>query len=240
MASQSTINYSTSSRPTSDAGMEAVTNFMTRRNPSNDFLFNNVRNGEVAVDWKKANGSPYLNENFAPCTLYSNKELLGSFFFRYNAYNDELELKESLNDPQVSSLIKDNQFRLSDGSGTYMYVTLVSKKNEHSEGYLNLIVPGDRFKLFRKDFVKFKKGAAAANSMVKSTPDKFTNFAEYYYADNNDQNQKAYILENNLKNFLNSLKKEERGKIKSIIKEQNLNTKKEADLIVLFKSINTL
>jgi hypothetical protein len=127
---------------------------------------------------KKAFGSPYLNKIFSPCILYSNNEKLGSFYYRYNAYNDELELKESLSHPQVSSLIKDKQFQLLDGSSSYVYITLVSKKNEHSEGYLNLIVPGDRFKLYRKDFVKFKKGAAAPNSMVKSTPDKFTNYTD--------------------------------------------------------------
>jgi hypothetical protein len=37
---------------------------------------------------------------------------------------------------------------------------------------------------------------------------------------------------------LNSLKKEEKKKVETIIKEQNLNTKKEADLIVIFKLLN--
>lgn len=236
---QTTINYSTSSRPTGDAGMEAVANFMTRRNPSNDFLFSNVGNAEVTVDWKKASGSPYLNESFSPCKLYSNNKLIGDFYYRYNAYSDEIELKESLSNPQISSLVQNNQFRLSDGSNNYVYNTLVSKKNEYTEGHLNLLEDGKLFSLLRKDFVTFKKGAPAANSMVKATPDKFTNFTEFYYVDKSSGNERAYFLDNNLKNFLNSQKKSEKEKIKTIIKEQNLNTKKEADLIMLFELLNT-
>lgn len=236
---QNTINYNTSARPTGDAAMEAAANLMTRRNPSNDFLFSGVRNSEVTVDWKNSSGSPYLNESFSPCKLYSNDEQLGSFYYRYNAYSDEIELKESLSNPQISSLVQNKQFRLFDGPNTYTYNTMVSKKNEHSEGHLNLLEDGEHFSLFRKDFVTFKKGAPAANSMVKATPDKFTNFTEFYYVDKSSGNEHAYFLDNNIKNFLNSQKKSEKEKIKTIIKEQNLNTKKEADLIVLFKLLNT-
>lgn len=238
LMAQTTINYNTSSRPAGDAAMEAAANMMTRRNPSNDFLFSNVRNAEVNVDWKNASGSPYLNESFSPCKLYSNNEQIGSFYYRYNAYSDEIELKESLSSPQISSLVQNKQFRLSDGSNIYTYNTIVSKKNEYSEGHLNLLEDGEHFSLFRKDFVTFKKGAPAANSMVKATPDKFTNFTEFYYVDKSSGNEQAYFLDNNLKNFLNSQKKNEKEKIKTIIKEQKLNTKKEADLILLFRLLN--
>lgn len=238
LLAQTTINYNTSARPSGDAAMEAAANLMTRRNPSNDFLFSNVRNAEVNVDWKNASGSPYLKESFSPCKLYSDNEQLGSFYYRYNAYSDEIELKESLSSPQISSLVQNKQFRLIDGSNIYTYNTIVSKKNEHSEGHLNLLEDGEHFSLFRKDFVTFKKGAPAANSMVRATPDKFTNFTEYYYVDKGSGNEQAYFLDNNLKNFLNSQKKNEKEKIKTIIKDQKLNPKKEADLILLFRLLN--
>ncbi len=238
LMAQTTINYNTSSRPSGDAAMEAAANLMTRRNPSNDFLFSNVRNAEVNVDWKNASGSPYLKESFSPCKLYSNNEQLGSFYYRYNAYSDEIELKESLSSPQISSLVQNKHFRLIDGSNIYTYNTIVSKKNEHSEGHLNLLEDGEHFSLFRKDFVTFKKGAPAPNSMVKATPDKFTNFTEFYYVEKSSGNEQAYFLDNNLKNFLNSRNKNEKVKIKTIIKEQKLNTKKEADLILLFRLLN--
>ncbi|ALM07894.1 hypothetical protein SB49_08845 [Sediminicola sp. YIK13] len=235
---QTTINYNNSSRPAGDAAMEAAANLMTRRNPSNDFLFSNVRNAEVTVDWKNASGSPYLNESFSPCKLYMDKEQLGNFYYRYNAYSDEIELKESLSSPQISSLVQNKQFRLIDGSNNYTYNTIISKKNKQSEGHLNLLEDGEHFSLFRKDFVTFKRGAPAANSMVKATPDKFTNFTEYYYLDKSSGDDQAYYLDNNLKNFLNSQKKNEKEKIKTIIKEQKLNTKKEAELILLFRLLN--
>ncbi|MGY8916599.1 MAG: hypothetical protein ACKVJF_16135, partial [Flavobacteriales bacterium] len=190
------------------------------------------------VDWKNASGSPYLNESFSSCKLYANNEQIGSFFYRYNAYRDEIELKESLSNPQISSLVQNKQFRIIDGSNIYTYNTIVSKKNEHSQGHLNLLEDGEFFSLYRKDFVTFKKGAPAANSMVKATPDKFTNFMEYYYVDKNSGDEQAYFLDNNLKNFVNSQKKEKKEKIKTILKEQKLNTKKEEDLIKLFKLLN--
>ncbi|MEJ1223016.1 hypothetical protein [Sediminicola sp. 1XM1-17] len=235
---QNTINYNNATRPSSDAAMEAAANMMTRRNPSNDFLFNNVRNSEVAVDWKNAIGSPYMNDRFSLGSLYSNGEQIAQFYYRYNAYNDEIELKESLSETQISSLVKDVQFSLKDGSNTYTYHTMVSKKNEHSKGYLNLLVEGDRYSLLRKDLVKFKKGAPAPNSMVKPTPDKFTNFTEYYYVDKNTPGSYALFLDRNLKSFMASLKKSEKERLKSIIKVQKLNTKKEVDLVSLFKLLN--
>lgn len=235
---QNTINYNTSARPTGDAAMEAAANMMTRRNPSNDFLFSAVRNSEITVDWKNAVGSPYLNDQFSSGTLYANNEQIAKLYYRYNVYNDEIELKESLLDSQISALVKDTQFKITDKSNTFIYGTIVSKKNEHSNGYLNLLVESGQYRLFRKDIVKFKKGAPAPNSMVKPTPDKFTNFAEYYYVDLQSQDQNAFFLDNNLKNFMGSLNKQKRARIKSIIKTQKLNTKKEADLVLLFKLID--
>ena len=60
-------------------------------------------------------------------------------------------------------------------------------------GYVNVLYSGKNLKIYVRVKTKFKEGVRAVNSMVRSTPDKFSKFIEYYYQIN-DEKLLQYLL----------------------------------------------
>jgi hypothetical protein len=226
--------------PNSESGVIAIANYAMRRSPAMDHLFSNVRNHEGKVDWINAVGSPYMSEDFLPCKIYVGDEFAGNFYYRHNAYNDEIEIKDYPQDPEKLSLHTDKRFRLLSADKELSLFTLVTEDGSYRNGYLNLIARGDRFKLYTRTKVKFTEATKPVNSLVRPTPDKFTPFVDYYYADSQKEKGVAYYLEDRKKKFLATFDMEISGQLKEFIKEQKINVKKEEDLIKVFDYLNSI
>ena len=167
---QNTINYNSQPVPVSNDGLFALPNYAMQRNPAMDQLFSNIRNHEGKVDWVNAVGSPYMSEGFLPCKIYVGEEFAGNFYYRHNAYNDEIEIKDYPGDPEKMSLHTDKRFRLVAGDTELSLKTLVTENGSYRNGYLNLISSGDRFKLYTRTKVKFTEATQPVNSLVRPTP----------------------------------------------------------------------
>lgn len=235
-----TINYNSQAAPTSEAGMIAISNYAMQRNPAMDLLFSDVRNHEGKVDWVNAAGSPYMSEGFLPCKIYVGDEFAGDFYYRHNAYNDEIEIKDYPQDPEKLSLHTDKRFRLVSGDQELSLKTLVTEDGSYRNGYLNLISTGERFKLYTRTKVKFTEATQPVNSLVRPTPDKFTKYIDYYYSDSEKELDVAYYLEGKKKKFVNAFDKSISGKLKVFIREHKIRVKKQEDLIKVFNFLNSI
>ena len=91
--------------------------------------------------------------------------------------------------------------------------------------------------LYRRTYIKFSEGTEATNSMVIATNDKFTPYQDYFVE---TENSKALQLVKPNKKSLYEIFPELKDSIKSIIKEQSLNLKKEDDLVTLIEGISKL
>ncbi len=237
---QNTINYNSQPIPISNDGQFALPNYAMSRNPAMDQLFSNVRNHEGRVDWINAVGSPYLSEGFLPCKLYVGDEFAGDFFYRHNAYNDEIEIKDYFQDSVKQSLHTDKRFRLIDGSKEISLKTLYTEDEIYRNGYLTLIGKGERFSLYSRTKVKFIEGTQPVNSLVRPTPDKFSNYTDYYYSSAAKEEDVAYFLPDRKNKFISSFDSDVAPKLKSFIKENKINIKKETDLLLVIDYLNTL
>ncbi len=239
-SAQNTINYSAQAAPSSEAGIFGIANYAMLRNPAMDQLFSDVRNHEGRVDWINAVGSPYMSEDFLPCKIYVGEEFAGNFYYRHNAYNDEIEIKDYPEDPEKVSLHTDKQFRLVSMDKELSLKTLVTDDGSYRNGYLNLISSGARFNLYTRTKVKFTEATKPVNSLVRPTPDKFTNYIDFYYSDTTKEKDVTYFLEDRKKKFTASFDKAIVPELKAFIKERNINVKKQEDLIQVFDFLNSL
>jgi len=164
----------------------AFANFMAKRNPLNDLIFSEVRTRNLVFDPTTV-GSPYFNEEFQSCELYYKEEFAEKLYYRYNMHNDEVELKESPLSETVFALNLDRNITLKAEDLILSLETLNTPKQGVRNGYVNVLYSGKNFKVYERVKTKFKEGVKAVNSMVRSTPDKFNQFIEYYYQINDER-----------------------------------------------------
>jgi len=126
-------------------------------------------------------GSPYTSNEFQPGTVYYKDENTGKVFFRYNSYNEEIEIKKTnLKDEPLQSLGRDKNISMVSEDGKALrFSTFIDRKGLTQNGYLTRLVDGD-YALYLRSTAKFTEGMKSPNSFVKATPPKFTQFSEYY------------------------------------------------------------
>ncbi|NDV43708.1 hypothetical protein [Flagellimonas sediminis] len=182
-------------------------------------------------------GSPYTDDNFATAPVFYNEESMGSFYYRYNAYNEEIEIKKTiLPEEKVSSLVKDKSIRIMVNGKPMGFSTFIDKKGNTTNGYLTTLLDGKNIDLYRRDKVKFTEGQRAQNSFVKAVPNRFTHFTEYYYQKEGVNRIDEIPLKEG--QLLKLYKEPVKTKIKTYIKENKIDMKEEADLIKLFEFID--
>lgn len=182
-------------------------------------------------------GSPYTNDEFISAPVFYNDEGMGSVYYRYNAYNEEIELKKTkLPEEKVSSLVKDKAIKIMVKGKPMGFSTFIDKKGNTLNGYLTTVLDGKKYDLYKRIHVKFTEGQRAQNSFVKAVPNRFTHFIEYYYQEKgiNRIDEVPLKASQLSKLFKEPLKSE----IKNYIKDNNLDVKDEADLIKVFEYLN--
>ena len=203
-------------------------------------LFQQVKNdNEYVSHYVGAEvGSAYEDEQFKPGKVYYKEEYLGDFYYRYNAYNSEIELRRTtLEEERQKALIKDKDVSLLDAKGREIrFLTFGTKKNKTKEGYLTLLTNGEKYKLYHRLAVKFTEAKPAANSMVNPTPSRFSHFVEYYV----EEKDTGKIIEIPLKTgkFLKMFGKK-KNDLGELIKKGKLDLEKEGDIITVFEFLNS-
>lgn len=182
-------------------------------------------------------GSPYTNDSFAQAPVYYGDESMGTYYYRYNAYNEEIEIKKTiLPEEKISALTKDKSIKVMVQGKPMGFATFIDKKGNTLNGYLTTVLEGEIYDLFKRVNVKFTEGQKAQNSFVKAVPNRFTHFIEYYYQEKGIDRIDEVPLKTNkvVKLFKEPLKSE----VKTYIKDNNLDVKDEADLIKVFEHLN--
>lgn len=184
-------------------------------------------------------GSIYINDVFQECEVYYKDEVVGNFYYRHNAFNDEIEIKDTkFNDEEESSLATVKELRVVNTvDGRELSLSTYKNKEETiRNGYLYTLVEGEKYSLYYRNRVRFKEGMKAVNSMVRSTPNKFTHFTDYYIVQGGEPVANYFSGKmKDLEMFIN----DDINKAKSYLKENKLSTKKIEDLTSLFNFLNS-
>nr|WP_321410882.1 hypothetical protein [uncultured Allomuricauda sp.] len=190
---------------------------------------------EINLD--KFQGSPYTSNNFAPAPLKYKDEIIGTIYYRYNALNEEIEIKKTPSEEELyQALNKDKAISLLINGKPLSFKTFITDKKETINGYLTLIFDGSKYDLYERTLVKFTEGQPAQNSFVAAIPSRFSKFTEYYFQKKgvNKINQVPQRNGKMLKLFEGSTKQD----LKEYLKANDLNIKNQPDLIKVFEYLN--
>ena len=199
-------------------------------------------------------GSPYVNENFTEGEVFYNDKSLGIYLYRHNAFNDEVEVVKP-GDESVK-YVKDEQGNFVPAEGessslaTIKEIVLKDKETGRSlslttitnedgalrNAYLYELTAGKNYTLYYQNRVGFKEGVRAVNSMVRTTPNRFTHFQDFYIRKNSEEI--AYFFSGKKKDLSTVLKKEDLESAEATIGNKKLKTKTEEDLIILIGELN--
>ncbi len=180
------------------------------------------------IDWEKFQGSPYTEDEFLPAELFYRDEKVGTVFYRYNALNEEVEVKETKTQQGIRGLSRDKNIILKIKGNPMSFKTFIDKNDRTLNGYLTQLVDGDNIDLYKRTLVKFTEGQKAANSFVKDTPSRFSQFEEYYIQKKDVDRIDEFIPKKS--KLAKLIPAEKRPELKDFIKDNNLDLGAEEDL----------
>jgi len=194
------------------------------------------KNAKASLIDDSIEGSPYMSNTFSSGKLYYGDELVGDIYYRYNAYNEEMEVKQSnLENERIRGLSKDKKIKLVALGKPMSFKTFVDKAGNTKNGYMTLLADGD-YKLYRHLKVTFKEAKKAENTFVKSTPAKFSQFTEYYLE--HPDGKRIDQIEMNSKKLMQLVEANKSDDLKAFLKESKIKVKNENDLYQIVNFLN--
>lgn len=192
-------------------------------------------NAKRNVNWEEFQGSPYLSNEFKPTTLFYKDENMGNLFYRYNALNEEVEIKQALTEQGVRGLSRDKNIVLLREGKPMSFKTFIDKSGKTLNGYLTLLMDGEQYDLYKRTHVKYTEGSKAANSFVQATPSRFSHFDEYY-VQKKGVNRIDELVQK--KSQVYGLDPGQKDALKAFMKENKLDVSTEQDLIRIFEFLD--
>ena len=195
------------------------------------FEANEKRNQQL----ENIQGSPYTSNIFLPTEVYYKNENYGGLFYRYNAYNEEIEVKvQNIETEGIRALGRDKNISIIVDGKPMSFKTFIDKNGLTQNGYLTLLSDG-KYKLYKRFDVKYTEGQAAQNSFVKAIPPRFSKFTEYYLEV--PGKNRIDELEMSNRKLLKLVTDNQKEDLKQYLKENKIKIKHENDV---FKALEFL
>lgn len=181
-------------------------------------------------------GSPYSTEVFLPTQLFYGDENMGNMFYRYNAYNEEIEIKQTtLESEGIRSLARDKKISIVVNGQPMSFITFIDKKGTTQNGYLTKLSDG-KYSLYRRTDVKYTEGQKAQNSFVKAIPARFSKFTEFYLGIEGVNRIDELELKN--RKLIKIVPDDKKEALKVYLKENNIRINNEASVIKVLDFLN--
>lgn len=181
-------------------------------------------------------GSPYTTDVFLPTQLFYGDENMGSMFYRYNAFNEEIEIKQtSLESEGIQSLGRDKKISILVNGQPMSFMTFIDKKGTTQNGYLTKLSDG-KYSLYRRTDVKYTEGQKAQNSFVKAIPARFSKFTEYYLGIEGVNRIDELELRN--RKLIKLVPDDKKEALKAFLKDNDIRINNEANIIKALSFLN--
>lgn len=181
-----------------------------------------------------ADGSPYVDEEFTSIKIdqYSDKIYTG----RYNAYNDEMEVK--VEGGKIVALDNKSELtvRFTSKNKVYKTYNYTTDNGVSKRGFLVVVEESDKYALLKREYIKYYQGEEATSSYQQDKPATFRREDDTYFLKMDD---KMMYIPLKKKSFLKAFP-EHSSELKSYIKENKIKLKDEEDLAKIIKYISEL
>ncbi len=197
------------------------------------------RDSKIRLAPEEILGSPYVYNKFKKGRIFYKDENNGSIFYRYNAYNEEIEIKETnLVDSPIQSLSRDKNISLITAEGLPLrFSTFIDKNDNTQNGYLYVLQKGI-YTLYKSIDVTFKEGQKSPNSFVKARKARFSQFTEYYLEIEGRNRVDEVELSN--KKLVKLLPDDTSSKVKQYLKDKKIKITNEQELILVIDFLNEI
>lgn len=203
------------------------------------YLLGDIKSGDQKRKAKENNiqGSAYTSEVFLPGKLFYKGEYQSDIFYRYNAYAEEIEIKDvDISGAPVRGLNRDKEITVLTADGrSFSFTTFIDKKGLTQNGYLTKLVDG-KYSLYKRYDVKYTQGQKAQNSFVKATPPRFSKFTEYYMS--LEGRNRIDEVEFSNRKFLKLVEESQQAALKQHFKDNGIKLKKESDVLNILNHLN--
>lgn len=195
---------------------------------------NKLVKGEYGIQ-----GSAYTSEEFVAGKLYYNDDFEGNIFYRYNAYNEEIEIKNvntNVAETAVRTLNRDKKISLLSPTGNSIeFKTYIDKKKRTQNGYLTKLRDG-KYSFYKRIDVKYTQGQKAQNSFIPAIPARFTQFTEYYLEIEGINRIDELELSN--RKLLKLIPAEQHEVLKQFMKKNKIKIKDQYDIYEVLDFLN--
>ncbi|GMN07591.1 hypothetical protein MTsPCn5_29800 [Croceitalea sp. MTPC5] len=191
---------------------------------------------KLSFSTEEFQGSPYTTDTFLPTKLYYGDENLGDLFYRYNAYNEEIEIKQTnLETEGIRALGRDKKIAIVVNGKPMAFETFIDKRGKTQNGYLTQLVDG-KYSFYKRTDVKYTEGQKAQNSFVQAIPARFSQFTEYYLEI--DGANRIDELELSNRKFIKLLPNDKKEATKAFLKENKIKINDEASVLKVLEFLN--
>jgi len=176
----------------------------------------------------------YLNAKFLVGNIYQDDKLLKSNVpMRYNAYADEIEIKNHVSEENYGALIKDPSIYVKISQDIFVFIPF--EDSNEKGGYFNILTDGKTYDLYKKTTAVFLESQQAKTSYQRNTPASFEKTTKHYLV----KEGKFYELPGN-KAKLFKVMDSKKSEMKKYINDNNIDLDKEADLIKTISYFDSL
>ncbi|MFD2101648.1 hypothetical protein [Flagellimonas iocasae] len=218
-------------------------NYDNGNNPWMMDLYNDMRTKlgvmgeEVNLTLEDIDGTIYLDESFQLGALHEDGVIFKRMYMRYDAYNDEIELRESPDSKVTRAMVKNQKYSCSVNGSKFDYLQYKNDEGVLVAGYLEPLVNGGDYVLYQKQLKIFKEGKPAKTSLDRGFPHRFLDKTEYYLSVNGDTPQYFKAKKSEVMALFPD---EDQKVIKQFIKEKQIDLGESLGLTNLFAYANTL
>jgi len=190
--------------------------------------------GLAEAEFAAIKDQAYLNTNFLVGNIYQDENLLKSNVpMRYNAYADEIEIKNHISEENYGALMKDPSIYAKISKDIYVFIPY-DGSNEKG-GYFNVLNDGKTYDLYKKTTSLFREPQKAKTSYGRDTPPSFTKNVKYYLVEDG-----SFLEMPSRKSKVIKMMDKKKTEIKAYIKDNDINMNKEADMIKLVSYFDSL
>ncbi|NQZ42963.1 MAG: hypothetical protein HRT65_01545 [Flavobacteriaceae bacterium] len=203
------------------------------------YAMGSIEDSEAKATYLDENieGSPYMANEFKLTQIYYGDEKAGDMYYRYNAHNEEIELKQqNVEEEPIRALGRDKKINLVVDGKRMAFKTFIDRNGKTQNGYLTLLSDG-KYKLYKRLKITFKEAKKAPNTFVKASPARFTKFTEYYIEVDGGNRIDEVQLSN--KKLLNLVEGDMQSELKSFLKENRIKVSDEGDIHKVVQFLNS-
>lgn len=179
-------------------------------------------------------GSAYENESFLLGNIYQNDKLVSkNVLLRYNAFSDEIEIKNG-NDDSYGALLKnaDTYTRIMDN----IYIFIPKDGSNLKGHYFKILTSGEHFELYSKMEATFRPPSFAKTSYDSDQPARINQETSYYLVSKRGTFYELPTSKSKIVKVMGLKKKE----INTYIKKERIDVNSEKDLIKLVNYYNSI